>query len=119
MPATARSHFDQDIARAGGLVRLAATLPTGTPAEQLLARDVLRSAWMFAVGALDAYFCDAHADLVAAALIAKSRVPALTLPAFFNDIRLPVRAILESYPTNPNLRWRMAARRLMDRESVL
>jgi hypothetical protein len=74
---------------------------------------------MFAVGALDAYFCDAYTDVVAATLTAKSRHPALVLPEFFNDIRIPIRAILQPYATNVNWRWRMAARKMMERENVL
>ena len=74
---------------------------------------------MFAVGALDAYFCDAYTDIVAATMIAKMRHPPMILPDFFNEIRLPVRALLEPYPSNPNWRWRMAARKLMERETVL
>lgn len=84
-----------------------------------LQTDLLRSGWMFAVGALDAYFCDAYTDVVAATIIAKSRHLAFTLPEFFQDIRFPVRAILEAYTHNPNWRWRMAARRMMERENVL
>ncbi len=74
---------------------------------------------MFAVGAIDAYFCDAYTDIVAAALISKSRHQAAILPEFFYDIRFPIRAILEPYTNNENWRWRMAARKMMVRENVL
>jgi hypothetical protein len=74
---------------------------------------------MFGVGGLDAYFCDAYTDIVAATIIAKSRHDALVLPEFFHDIRFPVRAILEPYANNINWRWRMAARKMMERENVL
>jgi hypothetical protein len=74
---------------------------------------------MFAVGAMDAYFCDAYTDVVAATVISKSRQPSVILPDFFYEIKFPVRAILEPYNQNPNWRWRMAARQLMERESVL
>ena len=119
MPITALNHFQQDVARSRAMVAHAAPLPSGTPMEQLLRGDFLRSAWMFAVGALDAYFCDAYTDVVAATIIAKSRHPALALPEFFHDIRFPVRAILEPYANNVNWRWRMAARKMMERENVL
>jgi hypothetical protein len=109
MPATALSHFQLDTARAKALIVHAQLLPVGTVAERLLRDDLLRSAWMFAVGGLDAYFCDAYADIVAAAAISKSRCPALNLPEFFYEIRVPLRAVLETY-SNPNWRWRMAAR---------
>lgn len=74
---------------------------------------------MFTVGALDAYFCDAYTDIVAAAVISKARHPPLALPDFFYEIKFPVRAILEPYTNNVNWRWRMAARKMMARENVL
>jgi hypothetical protein len=74
---------------------------------------------MFAVGALDAYFCDAYTDVGAAAIISKSRHPAMALPDFFYEIKFPICAILEPYSSNVNWRWRMAARKMMERENVL
>jgi hypothetical protein len=62
VPATAYKHFQDDIARARNIVTHAAGLPAG-----VLRSDLFRSAWMFALGALDAYFCDAYTDIVAAA----------------------------------------------------
>ncbi len=119
MPRTPLVHFRQDVGRARAIVAHAEPLPTSAPADQMLRSDLLRSAWMFAVGALDAYFCDAYTDLVAATIISKSRHPAMNLPEFFNRIEFPVRAILESYSRNTNWRWRMAAREMMARENVL
>jgi hypothetical protein len=119
VPTTALNHFQQDIARARAIVVHASPLPNNSPAEQLLRSDLLRSSWMFGVGALDAYFCDAYTDIVAATIIAKSRHSALVLPEFFQNIRFPVRAILEPYTNNVNWRWRMAARQMMERENVL
>ena len=72
MPATALNHFDQDVARARAIVAHADPLPRTNAAEQMLRSDLLRSAWMFAVGAIDAYFCDAYTDIVAATIISKS-----------------------------------------------
>jgi len=118
MPATALQHFKEDIARAEALRAHANTLPTGTVSEQLLRADILRSSWMFAIGALDAYFCDAYTDLVAAAASSKCRQNSIDLPEWFYDIKFPIRAILEEYE-NPNWRWRMAARKMMERENVL
>lgn len=74
---------------------------------------------MFAVGALDAYFSDAYTDVVAATIISKSRHEPMLLPDFFYDVKFPVRAVLEPYAANVNWRWRMAARRMMDRENIL
>ncbi len=118
MPATAMKHFREDIARARIIVTHADQLPTDPADKKLLRADLLRSAWMFAVGALDAYFCDAYTDIVAATIISKSRHPAMILSGFFYDIKFPVRAILEPY-TNANWRWRMAARKMMEWENVL
>ncbi len=118
MPATAFQHFQQDVARATAIVAHADPLPRTTPAERLLRSDLLRSAWMFAVGALDAYFCDAYTDIVAATANSKSRQPGINLPEWVYDIKLPLRAILEEYD-NANWRWRMAARKMMERENVI
>ena len=43
---------------------------------------------MFAVGALDAYFCDAYSDLVAATVISKSRRPSINLPEWVLEIEV-------------------------------
>jgi hypothetical protein len=118
VPPTALQHFGEDIARAKSILSHAETLPTTSDAERLLRSDLLRSAWMFATGALDAYFCDAYTDIVAATISSKSRQPGITLPEYFYEIRFPIRAILEEYE-NPNWRWRMAARKMMERENVL
>ena len=117
MPATALQYFKDDIARAEAIRAHADTLPTGSGPE-LLRSDFRRSSWMFAIGALDAYFCDAYSDLVAATVSSKSRQKAITLPEWFYEIKFPIRAILEDY-TNPNWRWRMAAQDMMERENVL
>jgi hypothetical protein len=119
VPTTALQHFEEDIQRARAIATHADPVPQGTAAEQVLRSDLLRSAWMFAVGALDAYFCDAYTDLVAVSIISKSRHAAMALPDFFLDIKFPVRAILESYANNFNWRWRMAARQMMADESVI
>ncbi len=119
MPVTARNHFEQDISRARAIVGLALPMPSATADERLLREDLFRSAWMFAVGALDAYFCDAYTDVVAATVISKNRHPPLVLPEFFHNIRFPIRAILDAYTNNLNWGWRMAARKMMERETVL
>ena len=118
MPATALQHFDEDIARARGILAHADPLPHSNAAEQLLRSDLLRSAWMFAVGAMDAYFCDAYTDIVAATASSKTRQPTINLPDWAYDIKIPIRAVLEDY-SNANWRWRMAARRMMLRENVI
>ena len=67
MPTTALLHFTEDIARASAILAHADQRPQATPAERRLRSDLLRSSWMFAVGSLDAYFCDAYTDIIAAA----------------------------------------------------
>ena len=85
MPDTALQHFNEDIARARAILSHADSQPHANSAEQLLRSDPLRSAWMFAVGAMDAYFCGAHTDVVAATASSKSRHPATTLPEWAYD----------------------------------
>jgi hypothetical protein len=94
MPRTALVHFGEDVGRARAIVGHAEPLPQTSDEERLLRSDLFRSAWMFAVGAFDAFFCDAYTDVVAATVISKSRHSAMTLPQFFNRIEFPVRAIL-------------------------
>jgi hypothetical protein len=118
MPATALQHFTEDIARARAIVAHADPLPHATSAEKQLRSDLLRSAWMFAVGALDAYFCDAYTDIIAATASSKSRQPTIMLPDWVYEVKFPLRAILEEYD-NENWRWRMAARKMMERENVI
>lgn len=118
MPATALLHFREDIARVRAMIAHASPLPTGTVEERRLRCDLLRSAWVFAVGALDAYYCDAYTDIVAVTAASKSRQPGVVLPVWFLEIKFPLRAILEQYD-NPNWRWRMAARKMMERENVI
>ena len=118
MPVTALKHFVEDIGRARALLVHADGLPTVGASERLLRSDLFRSAWMFTIGALDAYFCDAYTDLITGTLSSKSRQPSIMLPEFVHEIRFPIRAILEDYGKS-NWRWRMAARKLMERENVL
>ncbi|HEX5244854.1 MAG TPA: hypothetical protein VFW23_16475 [Tepidisphaeraceae bacterium] len=73
---------------------------------------------MFAVGALDAYFCDAYTDVIASMAASKSRQPEIELPDWAYEIKFPLRAIIEDYD-NANWQWRMAARKMMERENVI
>lgn len=118
MPVTALQHFREDIDRARAIVAHAEPLPIGTADQKLLRSDLLRSAWMYAVGALDAYFCDAYTDIITAMASSKSRQPAIVLPEWAYDIKFPLRAVLEDYDYT-NWRWRMAARKMMERETVI
>lgn len=108
---TAKQHFDQDIGRARALLAAAPQV-----AIQIKS-DVLRAAFMMGVGACDAYFCDAYADLLSRAIRAKEFQPEVGIPDRLNNLRLPVSAIIRE--TRGGWRWRVAARELMERENVL
>jgi len=119
MPTTPKAHFDEDIARATSLVNVAEDLPATNNAERLIRDDVLRSARMFAVGAMDAYFCDAYVSMLARTLRGKQRQATVNLPTFIRSIRIPIGSILASYTSRPSWRWRMAARQMMAKDNVL
>ncbi len=116
MPERALRHFREDIGRSVALVELADRLPGNSPEERLLRDDVLRSAWMFAVGAMDAYFSDAYADLLAATLLCLRRQPKrangqpVEVPGAIRETTLPASMFLKTYPNRDNWKWRMAAR---------
>jgi hypothetical protein len=112
MVITAKQHFDQDMARAEAILAHSNALADG-----VLKDDLLRAAWMMGVGACDAYFSDAYADLIARTLRAKEAQKAINIPDRLNSLKVPVIAIL-SGATN-GWRWRMAARELIENENVL
>jgi hypothetical protein len=72
---------------------------------------------MMAVGACDAYFCDAYADLIARTLQAKEIEPRVAIPDRLNNLRIPVIAVIREM--RGGWRWRMAAREMIERENVL
>ncbi|ALS66587.1 MULTISPECIES: hypothetical protein [Pandoraea] len=111
MLATAKQHFDEDMQRAADLLIHAATLPASR-----LRDDILRGVWMMAVGACDAYFSDAYADLIARTLRAKDLQPAVNLPDRLNNLKVPAIAVIRDAG---GWRWRMAARELIEDENVL
>lgn len=119
MPATAKKHFDDDISRARQILGHAHRMTGSASAQMLLKEDLLRSALMFSVGAADAYFCDAYADLVARILRAKNLQANISIPAAIRDLNLPVSALF--YPTTKrhNWKWRMAARGVVEKDNVL
>ena len=108
---TAKQHFDEDVKRAKVIHAHAVELEDG-----LLKDDLYRSAWMTAVGASDAFFCDAYADLVTRTLRAKERQPDGDLQDKLNNLKVPVVAVLN---TTNGWRWRMAAREIIEKENVL
>lgn len=108
----AELHFNEDIARARALLDHARTLPAGS-----LRDDVLRSVCMLAVGACDAFYSDAYADLLARTLQAKQIQPAVPIPDRVNRLKIPVIAVIRQ--SKGGWRWRMAARELIEDENVL
>ena len=118
MPATALQHFNEDIARARAILAHADPLGRGrtrpsccfaptccvAPGCSPLAR------WSLLLRCLYGHR-RGHSQL-------KSRQPAITLPDWAYDIKVPIRAVLEDYD-KANWRWRMAARRMMERENVI
>ena len=119
MPETAFAHFNEDIQRAEAILQHATPLPVGTPDEQRLRSDLLRSSWMFAVGAMDAYFCDAHTDLLASVLMSKERQRDIDLPNVIENWDVPLSAVFADYQHRQNWRWRMMARKKMTKTNVL
>jgi hypothetical protein len=109
---TPKHHFDEDLGRARELLVHARTLAPG-----VLQDDVLRAAWMMAVGASDAFFSDAYGDLLARTLRGKGLEPAVAIPDRLNNLKVPVIAVLSG--THEGWRWRMAARELIEKENVL
>lgn len=115
MPSTARSHFDEDIARAWAMHALAVS---NEPTDSPLARDVARTAVALGVGALDAYLCDAFSDTLARCL-KQCRRAGKPVPPGYARLALPVGPLLENYPVRANWGLRMAARALMERDNLL
>jgi hypothetical protein len=112
MLGTPIQHFNHDISRARQLAAHAQALPEGE-----LRDDILRASWMMAVGACDAYFSDAYADLISRALRAKDLEPSVEIPDRLSSLKVPVVAVLRH--AQSGWRWRMAARELIETENVL
>ena len=110
---TAKNHFDDDMHRARGL--LSSIGVAGLSAE--VQSDMLRAAWMMAVGACDAFFSDAYADLISRAIRAAELQPTAQIPERLKGLKMPVAAVLS--PATNGWRWRMAARELIQTENVL
>lgn len=113
---TFRKHFDEDIARAFHVQAHAASL---AGPEELLAQDLLRSAVVIAVGAMDAYLCDLYVDLLSSSTQALSDGRIKSLPKSYKNVRLPIGALFgKKYSARPNWALRMAAREIMERENM-
>lgn len=90
-------------------------------ADGRLVEDVRMSSVALAVGALDAYFCDAYVDCLTAVLKAYTRgLWQGALPSAYFNQQLPAGVVLDSSRENHSL-WalRMAARKIMERDNML
>lgn len=112
---TPRKHFGEDIARVDALLGLAQQ----TAAEPLRS-DVARYAVAGAVGAMDAYLCDAYVGLLVAVIQGFTAGTVGSLPAPLHKETLPVGPLLaRRYPARANWALRMAARGRMEKENML
>ena len=109
---TAKQHFDDYISRASALLEHAEGLE-----ESVLKDDILRASYMMAAGSVDAYFCDAYADLVSRSVRAKEKYPAAEIGSKIGNLKLSVTTLLEA--PEGGWRWRHAARDLVEKQSVL
>lgn len=115
MPKTARTHFDEDMARAWSVHAQAVAVEA---TDGSLAADLGRMAVAFGVGAMDAYLCDAFTDTLARTLKA-SRAGKTALPGKYASLALPIGPLLTDYPVRENWGLRMAARAVMEKDNLL
>lgn len=110
MPATARKHFDDDIARAWAIHEQAG--------DDALGADLARASVAFAVGALDAYLCDAFVDSLARTL-KTCRRNGTEVPNAYGRLTMPIGPLLNGYEHRENWGLRMSARAMMERDNLL
>ena len=111
MPQTAFKHFEEDMDRAWNLLQEARTLErAGRPSA--LHRDLRHAALAMAVGAMDAYLCDAYVDCLTSVLKAYTRGEWKgSLPGAYYKQPLPAGVVLDtSRQKRPRWALRMAAR---------
>lgn len=113
MPTTARKHFDDDIGRAWAVHGLASGIE-----DRELAADIARSSVALAVGALDAYLCDAFVDSLARTL-KTCRQQSRPVPSAYGKLMMPVGPLLGEYEHRENWGLRMSARALMEKDNLL
>lgn len=120
MPTTAYKHFDEDMDRAWDLLQQAGTLETAGR-KQALHRDLRHASLAMAVGAMDAYLCDAYVDCLTSVLKAyTSRKWKGSLPSAYAKQPLPAGIVLDTSRQNrPRWALRMAARAVMERDNML
>ena len=115
MPTTARKHFEEDIKRAREIAQ------HSSKRRASLREDLWRWAWVVAIGALDAYLCDAYVDILCAQLRAYNTGQLDSLPAAYARVNLPAGEVLKAgrYTSRGNWALRMAARKVMAEENML
>jgi len=92
MGTTFRKHFDEDMSRVESLLELAnGSAPVMRKGER--ANDVRLGSIAMAVGAMDAYFCDAYVDCLAKRL-QSYKTRGLALPTSYANRKLPTEALL-------------------------
>ena len=113
---TPKKYFDEDIDRAKNLFHIAANLQNNIASS--VRDDLLRSAWMFAVGACDAYFCDAYADLITRTYSAREMESKGTIPTKLRSRNLTAddHFKIKKYGA---WGWRNVSRKSVEKESVL
>lgn len=119
-PKTYRKHFDEDIERAQQMLNLADRYEADDGDTQIF-RDVRYAGVAMAVGAMDAYFCDAYVDCLATSLkhYVRGQYPG-ELPSVYANRELPAGVALDtSRQHRPLWALRMVARRIMERENML
>lgn len=117
MPITARQHFNEDIARSEALYSQGVAVAAANPD---LAADLFRSAVAAAVGAMDAYLCDAYVDCLTRALRACRANGGPKLPSGYAKELLPAGPLISnSYTQRVNWSLRMAARARMEKDNLL
>jgi hypothetical protein len=114
VPPTARAHFDQDIARAEAL--LATSQINAIPPA--VCADMRRHAVAAAVGAMDAYLCDAYVDLLTGWL-RHAQLTGAALPSAYGKELLPAGPLVAAYANRPAWGLRMAARGRMEKDNML
>jgi hypothetical protein len=115
LPETARTHFNDDLARAWTLHAEAESLK---PSKPDVAHDLARCAVAFGVGGLDAYLCDAVVDSLARTM-KDCRKKGKALPAGYGNLSLPLGPLLKDYPSRQNWALRMSAREYMKKDNLL
>lgn len=111
---TPRDHFDEDFGRAESVLAL------GASASPPVSEDLFRQSVSMAVGAMDAYLCDAYIHVLVSTIRAFRAGTIGRLPSGFSKERLPVGPLLgTSYASRPNWALRMAARERMERENLM